>query len=236
MSKRETVGLLMLSLGVALIAVDMSIVNLVMPQMARDLELGFTALQYVSALFSLAAAAVVIPAGDIADRIGPRRAYIAGLGVFLAGSAIAAVAPTDVVLLAGRVIQGLGAGAALTAALGTINAAFAGPARGIAFALYGATFAAACAAGPLLGAVIAEASSWRWASESTWSPDRSRSPASSSSSRTSPRGRMRALPTSPAPCWPAPVLPPSRSRSSRARPPVGSCRRSCSRRSRSFSA
>jgi EmrB/QacA subfamily drug resistance transporter len=163
MSKRETVGLLMLSLGVALIAVDMSIVNLVLPEMARDLELGFTGLQYVSALFSLAAAAVVIPAGDIADRIGPRRAYLGGLGVFLAGSAVAAVAPTDVVLLAGRVVQGLGAGAALTAALGTINAAFTGPARGMAFALYGATFAAACAAGPLLGAVIAEASSWRWA-------------------------------------------------------------------------
>jgi EmrB/QacA subfamily drug resistance transporter len=163
MSRRETVGLLTLSLGVALIAVDMSIVNLVLPQMARELELGFSALQYVSALFSLAAAAVVIPTGDIADRIGPRRAYLGGLALFLVGSAIAAAAPTDVVLLGGRVVQGLGAGAALTAALGTINAAYAGPARGMAFALYGATFAAACAAGPLLGAVIAEASSWRWA-------------------------------------------------------------------------
>jgi EmrB/QacA subfamily drug resistance transporter len=163
LDRRQTVGLLLLSLGVALIAVDMSIVNLVLPQMARELELGFSGLQYVSALFSLAAAAVVIPAGDIADRIGPRRAYLGGLALFLAGSAVAAVAPDAVVLLGARVIQGLGAGAALTAALGTINAAYAGPARGMAFALYGATFAAACAAGPLLGAVIAEASSWRWA-------------------------------------------------------------------------
>src|SRR3954453_7558128 len=163
LDRRQTVGLLMLSLGVALIAVDMSIVNLVLPQMARELGLSFSALQYVSALFSLAAAAVVIPAGDIADRIGPRRAYLGGLAFFLAGSLIAAVAPDAVVLLGARVIQGLGAGAALTAALGTINAAYSGPARGTAFALYGATFAAACAAGPLLGAVIAEASSWRWA-------------------------------------------------------------------------
>jgi EmrB/QacA subfamily drug resistance transporter len=163
LDRRQTAGLLMLSLGVALIAVDMSIVNLVLPQMARELELGFSALQYVSALFSLAAAAIVIPAGDIADRIGPRRAYLGGLGLFLCGSAIAAVAPDAFVLLAARVIQGLGAGAALTAALGPIIAAYAGPARGMAFALYGATFAAACAAGPLLGAVIAEATSWRWA-------------------------------------------------------------------------
>ena len=163
LDRRQTVGLLMLSLGVALIAVDMSIVNLVLPQMAHDLALGFSGLQYVSALFSLAAAAVVIPAGDIADRIGPRRTYLGGLAFFLAGSAIAAVAPDAAVLLGGRVVQGLGAGAALTAALGTINAAYAGPARGMAFALYGATFAAACAVGPLLGAVIADLASWRWA-------------------------------------------------------------------------
>lgn len=163
LGRRDTLGLLMLSLGVALIVVDMSIVNLVLPQIARDLELGFSGLQYVSALFSLAAAAVVVAAGDVADRIGPRRAYLGGLAVFLAGSALAAVAPTDVVMYGARVIQGIGGGAALTAALGTINAAYSGPARGTAFALYGATFAAACAAGPLLGAVIAELADWRWA-------------------------------------------------------------------------
>jgi EmrB/QacA subfamily drug resistance transporter len=163
LSRRDTWGLVLLSLGVALIVVDMSIVNLVLPQIARDLELGFSGLQYVSALFSLAAAAVVVAAGDVADRIGPRRAYLGGLAVFLGGSALAAVAPSDVVMYGARVIQGLGGGAALTAALGTINAAYSGPARGTAFALYGATFAAACAAGPMLGAVIAEIADWRWA-------------------------------------------------------------------------
>ena len=163
LNRRDILGLVLLSLGVALIVVDMSIVNLVLPQIARDLELGFSGLQYVSALFSLAAAAIVVAAGDVADRIGPRRAYLGGLAVFLGGSALAAVAPTDVVMYGARVIQGLGGGAALTAALGTINAAYAGPARGTAFALYGVTFAAACAAGPLLGAVIAEIADWRWA-------------------------------------------------------------------------
>jgi EmrB/QacA subfamily drug resistance transporter len=162
LDRPQMLGLLLLSLGVALIVVDMSIVNLVMPQIARDLEMGFSGLQYVSALFSLAAAAVVVAAGDVADRIGPRRAYLGGLAVFLAGSALAAVAPSDIVLYGARVIQGIGGGAAMTAALGTINAAYA-HARGTAFALYGATFAAACAAGPLLGAVIAELADWRWA-------------------------------------------------------------------------
>src|SRR3954451_17748859 len=118
LDRRQTFGLLMLSLGVALIAVDMSIVNLVLPQMARELELSFSGLQYVSALFSLAAAAVVIPAGDVADRIGPRRAYLGGLAVFLAGSALAALAPSELVLYGARVVQGIGGGAAMTAALG----------------------------------------------------------------------------------------------------------------------
>jgi MFS family permease len=67
LDRKDTLGLLLLSLGVALIVVDMSIVNLVLPQIARDLELGFSGLQYVSALFSLAAAAVVVAAGDVAD-------------------------------------------------------------------------------------------------------------------------------------------------------------------------
>src|SRR5919108_4171938 len=115
-SRRDTFGLLLLSLGVALIVVDMSIVNLVLPQIADDLGLGFSGLQYVSALFSLAAAAVVVAAGDVADRIGPRRAYLGGLAVFLAGSALAAVAPDDVVMYGARVIQGIGGGAAPAAA------------------------------------------------------------------------------------------------------------------------
>src|SRR4051812_42341064 len=98
LDRPEMLGLLLLSLGVALIVVDMSIVNLVLPQIAHDLSLGFSGLQYVSALFSLAAAAVVIAAGDVADRIGPRRAYLGGLAVFLAGSALAALAPSELVL------------------------------------------------------------------------------------------------------------------------------------------
>ena len=162
-SRSDAIGLVALTLGVALIVVDMSIVNLVLPQMATDLDLGFSALQYVSVLFSLAGAAVVIAAGDLADRIGARRAYLGGLVVFLAGSVLAAAAPTGAVLLVARVVQGVAGGVVMTSALATINASWSGPARGMAFALYGATFAAAVALGPMLGAVVAEAADWRFA-------------------------------------------------------------------------
>jgi EmrB/QacA subfamily drug resistance transporter len=163
LDRRSTAGLLALSLGVALIVIDMSIVNLILPQMARDLDLGFSGLQYVSALFSLAAAAVTIAAGDVADRVGHRNAYLGGLAVFLVGSAAAALAPNAAVMLVARVTQGIGGGVVMTAALGTINATYSGSARGMAFGLYGMTFAVSGAIGPLLGAVLAEAVNWRWA-------------------------------------------------------------------------
>ncbi len=163
MSAGERRGLLALSLGVALVVVDMSVINLVIPRMAADLHLGFTGVQYVSALFTLAAAAVVLGAGDLADRIGARTAYLGGLGVFLLGSLVVTVAPTEAVILGGRIVQGIGGGVAMTAALGLINNNWKGAARGTAFALYGATFAAASAAGPLLGAGLAEVGGWRLA-------------------------------------------------------------------------
>jgi len=163
LDRRGTLGLLALSLGVALIVIDMSIVNLILPEMARDLDLSFSGLQYVSALFALASAAVTIAAGDVADRIGHRNAYLGGLAVFLVGSAAAALAPNAAVMLIARVVQGVGGGVVMTAALGTINATYAGPARGLAFGLYGMTFAVSGAIGPLLGAVLAEAVNWRWA-------------------------------------------------------------------------
>ncbi len=163
LDRRATLGLLALSLGVALIVIDMSIVNLILPQMARDLELGFDGLQYVIALFSLAAAAVTIAAGDVADRIGHRNAYLGGLAVFVIGSVAAAMAPSAAVMLIARVVQGVGGGVVMTAALGTINATYAGPARLMAFGLYGMTFAVSGAIGPLLGAVAAESVNWRWA-------------------------------------------------------------------------
>src|SRR5215207_11049165 len=109
-SRRDAFGLVALTLGVALIVIDMSIVNLVLPQMATDLDLGFSALQYVSVLFSLAGAAIVIAAGDVADRIGARRAYLGGLAVFLIGSVLAAAAPSGEILLAARVVQGAAGG------------------------------------------------------------------------------------------------------------------------------
>ena len=156
LDRRETLGLLALSLGVALIVIDMSIVNLILPQMARDLELGFSGLQYVIALFSLAAAAVTIAAGDVADRIGHRNALPRRAGG----------------------VRGRQRGRRAGAERRRDAARARGPGRrrrrrddrrarhdqrhvrrpraAMAFGLYGMTFAVSGAIGPLLGAVAAE--------------------------------------------------------------------------------
>jgi EmrB/QacA subfamily drug resistance transporter len=163
LARRDLLGIVALALGVALIVVDISIVNLILAPLGRDLGLGFAGLQWVGSLFPLCTAAIVVPAGRLSDRFGPRRVYVAGLGVFTAASLLAALAPSEAVLLGARALQGAGGGVVLTAALSTISAVYVPKGRAAAFALYGATFGAAGGLGPLAGAVLADAASWRWA-------------------------------------------------------------------------
>jgi EmrB/QacA subfamily drug resistance transporter len=163
LERRDLLGVVAIALGVALIVVDVSIVNLVLAPLGRDLGLGFAGLQWVGSLFPLCTAAVVVPAGRLSDRYGARRLYVLGLGLFTGASLLAAAAPSEAALLLARALQGAGGGVALTAALSTINAVYAPKGRAAAFALYGATFGAAGGLGPLTGAVLADVGSWRWA-------------------------------------------------------------------------
>lgn len=163
MRRGDWFGLLTLALGVALVVVDISIVDLILPPIAQDLDLGFAQLQWVVALFPLVVAALVIPAGRAGDRRGARGMYLAGFSVFIVASLLAALAPGFGVLVAARALQGVGAAATLTCSLAVINATYVSRARETAFIVYGTAFAVAGALGPLVGGLIADASSWRWA-------------------------------------------------------------------------
>jgi MFS family permease len=92
---------------------------------------------------------------------GRRRLFLAGLGVFAVGSAVAALADSGAVLIAGRGVQGIGAAAIFPAALALVAAEFDGAARARAIGIWGATISAAIALGPLGGGVLVEALSWR---------------------------------------------------------------------------
>ncbi|MBW4041511.1 MAG: DHA2 family efflux MFS transporter permease subunit [Acidobacteria bacterium] len=156
-------GLVAISLGVALIVVDSTIVNVAVPYIVRDLGLTSTDVQWVQESYTLVFAATLLVFGVIADRVGRRRMLVIGAVVFALASVAAALAPSGGLLILSRVAQGLGGAMVLPTSLSLINATFTGRERGIAFAVWGSTIGGMAAVGPLLGGWLTTAFSWRLA-------------------------------------------------------------------------
>jgi EmrB/QacA subfamily drug resistance transporter len=151
-------------LGMFLVGLDVSIVNVAFPSLRADFEGATTAsLSWVLTAYSIVYAGLLIISGRVADRVGRRRIFTAGLGVFVVGSVAVALAPTVGVLVAMRGVQGIGAAMVTPSSMGLVLAAWPPQRRATAIALWGAVFAVAVAVGPSLGAVIIEGLSWRWA-------------------------------------------------------------------------
>ncbi|SCE74636.1 DHA2 family efflux MFS transporter permease subunit [Micromonospora mirobrigensis] len=156
-------GLFAISLGVAMIIVDATIVNVAVPQIIRDLDITSTDAQWVQEAYTLVFAALLLVAGRLADRSGRRRMFVTGVAVFVAASVLAAVAGSGEALIAARVVQGIGGAMMLPTSLSLLNANFTGREKGIAFAVWGSTIGGAAALGPLLGGWLTTTYSWRWA-------------------------------------------------------------------------
>ncbi|MGN6743737.1 MAG: MFS transporter, partial [Amnibacterium sp.] len=156
-------GLVAISLGVALIVVDSTIVNVAVPYIVRDLRLSSTDVQWVQESYTLVFAATLLVFGVVADRLGRRRLLVVGTVVFAIASVVAAFAASGPLLIGTRVVQGLGGAMILPTSLSLINATFTGKERGIAFAVWGSTIGGMAAVGPLLGGWLTTAFSWRWA-------------------------------------------------------------------------
>lgn len=156
-------GLLAISLGVAMIIVDATIVNVAVPQIIRDLDITSTDAQWVQEAYTLVFAALLLVAGRFADRSGRRRLFLVGVTVFVVASVLAALAGSGETLIAARVLQGIGGAMMLPTSLSLLNANFTGREKGIAFAVWGSTIGGAAAFGPLLGGWLTTTYSWRWA-------------------------------------------------------------------------
>lgn len=152
-----------IALGVAMIIVDATIVNVAIPVIIRDLRISEVGAEWLNSIYSLVFAASLITFGHAGDRWGRRRMFLLGTIVFVMASVVSATASSGGVLIAGRALQGVGGAMILPATLATVNVLFTGKERAVAFAIWGSTIGVFGALGPLLGGLLTTDLSWRWA-------------------------------------------------------------------------
>ena len=156
-----TALLLLLSLAQLMVILDVSAVNVALPDMAKDLGLSSGQLGWTITSYSLVFGSLLLLGGRAADLLGRRRMFLTGLGVFTASSLASAVAAVPGTFFAARAGQGLGAAMLSPAALSIITTTFTGEARTKALGVWGAIGGAGAAIGVLLGGVLTEAIDWR---------------------------------------------------------------------------
>ena len=160
--RRVALIVAVLSLAAFMSSLDLFIVNLAFPYISRDFHgSSLDSLSWVLNGYSILFAAVLVPAGRWADRIGRRRMFVAGLVVFTLGSILSGVTPDVSLLVAARLIQAIGAGMMVPASLSLLLAAVPGPARAQAIGTWSAIGALGAALGPVIGGFLVEVS-WRW--------------------------------------------------------------------------
>ncbi|MFC4012533.1 MFS transporter [Nonomuraea purpurea] len=146
------------------LAVDFSILNVALPAIGADVGLSLGGLQWIATAFSLCAAGFTLLFGRIADLFGRRRLFLAGIAVLGLSSLIGGSAGTPWVLIVARVAQGLATAAVTPAALSLLTTSFPeGPVRDRVLGLNGALMAAGFTTGAILGGVLTDLLSWRWA-------------------------------------------------------------------------
>jgi EmrB/QacA subfamily drug resistance transporter len=159
---RKWLPLFTISLGTFMLLIDVTIVTVALPNMARDLPASLGDLQWVLDIYALALAALLLGSGTLADRFGRKRVYLFGLVVFAAASLGCALAANPGLLIGARAVQGIGGAAMFATTLALLGAAYQGKDRAIAFGVWGAINGAAAAIGPILGGLLTEHLSWRW--------------------------------------------------------------------------
>ena len=145
-----------------MLLVDITIVNVALPSVQRQLHASLTGLQWVVDAYAVSLAALILTAGALADRYGRRLVFAAGIVLFTLASFLCGIAWNIAALDGARALQGIGGAALFATALALIGAEYQGPARMNAIAIWGSTVGFAVAAGPLFGGIITDYLSWRW--------------------------------------------------------------------------
>lgn len=160
--RRESVVLVGVCLGFFVILLDATAVNVALGAISSSLGGSIASLQWVVNAYTMVFGGLMLTAGVLGDRLGSRRVFTAGLGVFATASAACAAAPSIGALVAGRAIQGIGAAAILPCSLALIAHRFpTGAPRARALGLWGGVSGVGLAAGPVVGGALVSALGWR---------------------------------------------------------------------------
>ena len=164
LSSRERLALFVLLTASFTLAVDFSILNVALPVIGRDVGFSLQHLQWIATSFALCAAGFTLLFGRIADLYGRRRLFLFGMLLLGMSSLVGGLATTPTILILARVAQGLATAMVTPAALSLLTTTFAeGHLRERALGLNGALMAAGFTTGAVLGGVVADLLSWRWA-------------------------------------------------------------------------
>jgi EmrB/QacA subfamily drug resistance transporter len=150
------------AIGTFMLLLDITIVNVALPSIQKDLHANFTDLQWVIDAYALTLAALLLVSGSVADIIGRRRVFVVGLVLFSAASLACGLSNTPTMLTLARAVQGIGGAMLFATSLALLANSFSGRERGTAFGIWGATIGGAVAIGPLVGGVLTDSLGWQW--------------------------------------------------------------------------
>jgi EmrB/QacA subfamily drug resistance transporter len=160
--ERKWWTLVLVSVATFMLLLDVTIVNVALPDIQRSLHASLSSLQWVVDAYSLMLASFLLTAGSLGDRLGRRRVFTIGFGIFTFASFLCGISDSPTMLNLFRGLQGIGGAGMFATALALIGQEFQGKERATAFGVWGATVGGAVAVGPLIGGVITESFGWEW--------------------------------------------------------------------------
>ena len=160
--ERKWWTLVLISIATFMLLLDITVVNVALPDIQRDLDASLSSLQWVVDAYSLTLAAFLLTAGSLGDRLGRRRVFSVGFGLFTFASFLCGISDDPTLLNLARGLQGIGGAGMFATSLALIGQEFHGKDRATAFGVWGATIGGAVAVGPLVGGLITEHLGWEW--------------------------------------------------------------------------
>ena len=154
--------LLAVCVATFMLLIDITVVNVALPDIQSSLGASLSSLQWVVDAYSLTLAGFLLTAGSLADRLGRRRVFTFGFAIFTIASFLCGISPNATLLNLARGLQGIGGAAMFATSLALIAQEFQGAERGTAIGAWGATIGGAVAIGPLIGGALTEGLGWEW--------------------------------------------------------------------------